>query len=158
MYLSMKFSCNCNWNVSIAIAIAMLVAFYGIFCNCNCNVISFLWHFVAIAIAMLVLQLQHIFSKKNQQMTPNALAIHAVAFRLLCHTAIKIPAWILWEKTLKKLSPATSLEPGSLAPRLMPLPLCQLASHAHTYKNSCISKVDFNCNVAFYGILLQLQL
>ena len=31
-------------------------------------------------------------------MPPNALAIHAVAFRLLCHTAIELPAWILWGK------------------------------------------------------------
>ena len=70
MQLSMAFCCNCNWNVSIAIATAMLV-----------------------------LQLQHIFSKKKiQQMAPNALAIHAVAFRLICHTAIELPAWILGKK------------------------------------------------------------
>ena len=35
-------------------------------------------------------------------MAPNALAIHAVAFRLLCHTAIELPAWILWKKKTKK--------------------------------------------------------
>ena len=58
-------------------------------------------------------------------MAPNALAIHAVAFRLLCHTAIELPAWILWEKKNNKFFlTAASLEPGSLAPRLMPLPLC----------------------------------
>ena len=57
-------------------------------------------------------------------MAPNALAIHAVAFRLLCHTAIELRAWILWKKTTKEISPFASLEPGSLAPRLMPLLLC----------------------------------
>ena len=56
-------------------------------------------------------------------MAPNALAIHAVAFRLIYHTAIELPAWILGKKTIKKIPPAASLEPGSLAPSLMPLPL-----------------------------------
>ena len=58
-------------------------------------------------------------------MAPNAMAIHAVAFRLIYHTAIELPAWILCKKKhIKKISPPASLEPGSLAPSLMPLPLC----------------------------------
>ena len=46
-------------------------------------------------------------------MAPNALAIHAVAFRLIYHTAIELPAWISCKKKIKKNSPTAGLEPGS---------------------------------------------
>ena len=50
-------------------------------------------------------------------MAPNVLAIHAVAFRLIYHTAIELPAWILCKKkTLKKFHLLQAQNLGPLHP------------------------------------------